>query len=245
MLATACAVSSSARSRTFSASIIVIPQNMPNSACILLGVYFASRVEFWLSGENRTSFARVVHPAGGFSRFCGQIASPGQADITSVPAPVRWPVTRSPSFNHLIRAQQERLRERYPERFGSPEVDDHLEFGGLLDGHIGGVIAPQELGHENRTLSKDLSTIGAVGDQPADFSKRTGLGGGWQSILEREVGDVFGGQAPLHDDGASSLALHGRECRVNLAEVAHLHGWSNFDAGRSAGELYLLNDILR
>src|SRR5438445_2462137 len=47
-------------------------------------------------------------------------------------------------FDHLIRPQQQRLRDRQPERLGGLEVDDQLELGGLLDGKIGGP-PPQEI----------------------------------------------------------------------------------------------------
>src|SRR6266849_6355239 len=39
--------------------------------------------------------------------------------------------------NHLVRADQQRLWNRQPERFSSLEVDDQLELRRLLDGQIG------------------------------------------------------------------------------------------------------------
>ena len=47
-------------------------------------------------------------------------------------------------FDHLIRPQQQRLRDRQPERLRSFEVDDQLELNELLDGKIGGP-PPQEI----------------------------------------------------------------------------------------------------
>ena len=50
--------------------------------------------------------------------------------------PVRWIVMLGSmkSLDNLVRALQERLRDRQAERPGGTEVDDQLELGGLLNG---------------------------------------------------------------------------------------------------------------
>src|SRR2546422_3198421 len=55
-----------------------------------------------------------------------------------------WPRQRrgGPSLDHLIRPQQQCLRDRQAEGFRGLEVDDQLELGRLLDGKIGGVGTP-------------------------------------------------------------------------------------------------------
>jgi hypothetical protein len=44
-----------------------------------------------------------------------------------------WPRWLSTLLDYLIRPLKKRLRDCQPERFGSFEVDDQLEFRGLLD----------------------------------------------------------------------------------------------------------------
>jgi hypothetical protein len=36
-------------------------------------------------------------------------------------------------FDHLVGAQQERFRDRQPQRLGGGQVDEEIEFGRLLD----------------------------------------------------------------------------------------------------------------
>src|SRR2546422_5529297 len=61
--------------------------------------------------------------------------------------PARWSVTlgSGSSVNHLIRAQQERLRDREPERLRGLEIDHQIELPRLLDREIGGRRAPYGL----------------------------------------------------------------------------------------------------
>jgi hypothetical protein len=68
----------------------------------------------------------------------GMSALPPKADICSAPANVRFvPIADIATlFDHLIGAQQERFRDRKPERFGSLDVDYQLEFCWLLDRKI-------------------------------------------------------------------------------------------------------------
>jgi len=50
-------------------------------------------------------------------------------------------LTRAASFDHLVGAGEQRNWEREPERLGSLEVDDQLDFSGLLDRQGGGLLA--------------------------------------------------------------------------------------------------------
>ena len=45
------------------------------------------------------------------------------------------------SFDHLVGAAEQRGREREPDRLGGLEVDDQLDFRGLLDRQVGGLVA--------------------------------------------------------------------------------------------------------
>jgi hypothetical protein len=51
----------------------------------------------------------------------------------------------SVSFDHLIGAGEQRGWNGETERLRRLEVDDELEFGGLLDGQVRGLGAPQDL----------------------------------------------------------------------------------------------------
>jgi hypothetical protein len=61
--------------------------------------------------------------------------------------------TRSPASGQAVEA----------ERFGGFEVDDQLEFRGLLDRHIRWLLALQNLDHKRGRPPKRVGTIGAVG----------------------------------------------------------------------------------
>src|SRR5258708_16523721 len=62
-------------------------------------------------------------------------------DMVCPPGLCRW----CRLFDHLIRPQQERLRNREPECLGGLEVDDEIELGGLLNRETGGVWSPFSL----------------------------------------------------------------------------------------------------
>src|ERR1700730_17043497 len=51
------------------------------------------------------------------------------------------PPSRFTSFKHLVGAAEKRERDRKAERLGGLEVDVQLDFAGLLDRQIGGVVA--------------------------------------------------------------------------------------------------------
>ena len=48
-----------------------------------------------------------------------------------------------------------------------------------------------------------------------------------QTVLEREFRGVFGQQTALHDDRASPLLVHSRECLINL--IGSVHHYSGHD----------------
>src|SRR3989442_212872 len=50
-------------------------------------------------------------------------------------------------LNHLVRPQQQRLRDREAERFRGLEIDHELKLRGCLDGQLAGIGAPQYLGY--------------------------------------------------------------------------------------------------
>jgi hypothetical protein len=71
------------------------------------------------------------------------------------------------SFNHLVGAQQERLRNGQAECLGGREIDDEIEFGGLLDRKIARLGATQNLvdilGRTPERVPARLGPLGAAG----------------------------------------------------------------------------------
>src|SRR5215831_10686267 len=51
-------------------------------------------------------------------------------------------------FNQLVRAREQRRRDRQPECLGDLDVDDELDLSWLLDGEVGGLCPLQDLVHE-------------------------------------------------------------------------------------------------
>ena len=62
-------------------------------------------------------------------------------------------------FDHLVCLEEDRLRNREPQRLGRFEVDDQLELRGLLDGEIGGLGAFQNLVHVGGGAPEALGDI--------------------------------------------------------------------------------------
>src|SRR5437899_1495427 len=79
----------------------------------------------------------------------------------------RLSVVFSGLLDHLIRSQQESLRNRQTERLGCFEVDDQLELGGLLDRQITGASAAKDLVDERRRLPELRWQVRPVRNQAA------------------------------------------------------------------------------
>src|SRR5438270_1694417 len=69
------------------------------------------------------------------------------------------------SVDHLVRAQEQPLRDREAERLGGLGVDHELKFRWLLDRQITGFRALQNLVDKSRRLPPDLVDIRTVGYQ--------------------------------------------------------------------------------
>ena len=64
-----------------------------------------------------------------------------------VPLPDSCSAAKRPSFDDLVGAQQEPLRDVQPESLGGGQIDDEIELGRLLDGQISGLCPTQNLVH--------------------------------------------------------------------------------------------------
>src|SRR5215467_12632918 len=80
-------------------------------------------------------------------------------------------VGRAWLLDHLIRSQQQRLRDRQPQRLRGLHVDDEFELGGLLDGKIAGLGSFEDLVDENRCTPPHVGNGSPVGDEPPGLSK--------------------------------------------------------------------------
>jgi hypothetical protein len=87
----------------------------------------------------------------------------------------RWAKNPVPSFDDLVGAGEDRLRNSEAERLRSLEIDDLLEFRRLLDRQIGGLGALEDLSRENAGLPKSGREADSVTDQSAgqgEFTQR-------------------------------------------------------------------------
>jgi len=71
------------------------------------------------------------------------------------------------SFNHLVRAGEDRLRDSQTERMGGLEIDDQFEGRRLLDRQIGRLGTLQDPSGVNAGLTKESGEVRAIADQPA------------------------------------------------------------------------------
>jgi hypothetical protein len=65
-------------------------------------------------------------------------------------------VGRARLLDHLVRAQQQCLRDSQAQRLGGPEVDDQLECGRLLDRKVCGLGALEDFVDIDCSASKEL-----------------------------------------------------------------------------------------
>jgi hypothetical protein len=71
------------------------------------------------------------------------------------------------SFDDLVGACKNRLRDCQAERVGGVQIDDQLEFGRLLDRQIGGFGAVEDLSGVDADLAIDSGEAGSIADQAA------------------------------------------------------------------------------
>src|SRR5688572_33465043 len=72
-----------------------------------------------------------------------------------------------PLLDDSIGPQQDRRRNRQPERLRRLQIDHELELQGLLDGKVGRLHPPQDLLDQARRLFAELIGVGGVRGQAA------------------------------------------------------------------------------
>src|SRR6266850_3568859 len=109
----------------------------------------SSRAAFtWQRGRVQFTRAASSDAMVHCSRLTLRLSGRGRA--TRARGPLKPDVRRpssghARSFDHLIRAEQERRRDREAQRLGGPQVDHELELRGLLDRQVGRLGAFEDL----------------------------------------------------------------------------------------------------
>src|SRR5712691_6829012 len=98
------------------------------------------------------------------------------------------PGPRPPSVNDLIRAPQERWRDRQPDRLRGSEIYDQLELRGLLDGQVGGFGAFEDFVHVGGRAPLQVENVRAIDHETAGLRvlRRPSMYR-WEAPLRREL----------------------------------------------------------
>src|SRR6266487_2621002 len=93
------------------------------------------------------------------------------------------------SLDHLVRAQQQRLRDREPERLGGLEVDHELELGRLFHGKLAGLRPLENLVDEACEPEIKIGIVHRVAYQSARLDELAGRIGGGQPVARHQIDD--------------------------------------------------------
>src|SRR4051812_8433297 len=73
------------------------------------------------------------------------------------------------SFDHLVGAQEERLRDRQSECLGGSKIEDELELGRLLDREVGRLCPAQNLVDKVGSAPEKVRGVRSIGHQTSRF----------------------------------------------------------------------------
>src|SRR5207244_170085 len=90
------------------------------------------------------------------------------------------------SPDHLVSAQQKRLRNREAEGLGGLEVDGKFELRGLLDGQIARLGALENLVYVNRGAPSQVANGSSISHEATEFHVLPGVEHRGQAVLSRE-----------------------------------------------------------
>ena len=116
-----------------------------------------------------------------------------------------------------------------------------LEFRGLLDRHIRGFSALQNLAHKRRTPPKRVGTIGAVGNRPPTSANDRGTVAAGRRCLSASSAVLLDAKLPCTTTAPAPSPLHGRRVPSSISSArAHHYGGRGLDACGSARKLELV-----
>src|SRR5262249_34662907 len=93
-------------------------------------------------------------------------------------------------LDHLVRLEQERRGEGEAERLGRLEVDDQVEFQGLLHGQVPRLGAVQNLVHIGGRAAVQVPQAWPIGQEPTRFHKLPPEGRRWPLVRGGELQDA-------------------------------------------------------
>src|SRR5262245_38740281 len=142
------------------------------------------------------------------------------------PEQVQQPsVQKALLFDHLVGAGEQRRRRLDAERLSGVEVDDQLDFRGLLDRQIAGLLAAQNAIDIGGGATNGVYRVGPVGDQAAVSGKvrqpiyRRYVVSGRRRYDRRAMPEC---EPPRHDGKAASrLASKGDDGRFDFYVAAN------------------------
>src|ERR1051325_10098744 len=95
------------------------------------------------------------------------------------------------SLDHLVGAGQERLRNREAECLCGLQIDYQLQLRGLLNRKIGGLLAVENSANVDAGQPVRIRKACSVAHQAAVNSELAGKVDCWQSVAERQRGELF------------------------------------------------------
>src|SRR5438105_5017653 len=94
-----------------------------------------------------------------------------------------------PSLDHLVRAQQDRLRDRETKGLRGLKVDHQVELRGLLDRQIGGLRSFEDLVHIGRRTTKQRDIARRIRQQSPSVNILPVWVHRWQPQFRYEIND--------------------------------------------------------
>jgi len=139
---------------------------------------------------------------------------------------------RLPSFNHLVGAQQERLRDRQAKRLGGIQIDDEIEFGRLLDRDVAWLGPSQNLVNIVCGTAEQVEEVWSIRHQTSRFDGRPIALYRRQARIARQGVDasLVGEQDRIDTDVKSFRAV------LELGEAALLEILRTADLGATEGQ---------
>src|SRR5215510_6697312 len=129
------------------------------------------------------------------------------------------------SFDHLVGADQERLRDFEAERLGSGQVNDEIVPGGLLDRQVFGLGAAQELVDVVGHAPEQGQKVWSIGHQASSLDISASVVGCWQARRERQranLASISECQRLAHDEQRISIRCNRGEGGRNIVATSNL-----------------------